>query len=120
MRRRLLRWTVIVLAVLGLAWAVDWTWRDRSYPYEKAALLGVPNLGRLKPNLYRGGQPSAEGFSALRDIGVKTVISFTLGDEGARLEGAQVAKLGMDFVALPWSTQEVPEPDQIRTFLNYL
>ena len=120
MRRRLLRWTVIVLAVLGLAWAVDWTWRDRSYPSEKAALLGVPNLGRLKPNLYRGGQPSAEGFAALRDIGVETVISFTLGDEGARLEGAQVAKLGMDFVALPWSTQEVPEPDQIRTFLNYL
>ena len=120
MQRRVLRWTAIVLAVLGLAWGIDWTWRDRSYPLEKAALRGVPNFGRLKPNLLRGGQPSSDGFAALRAVGVTTVISFTLGDEGAKLEGAEVARLGMDFVALPWSTQEVPEPDQIRTFLTYL
>lgn len=118
--RAALRWLAAIVVLLGLAWACDYLWRDASYPLEKLTLDGVPNFGRVKPNLYRGGQPSDEGFVALQSLGVNAVISFTLGEEGAKLEGAQVKRLGMDFVALPWSTVEVPDADQIHTFLSYL
>lgn len=117
---RTVRWTAAVVVLLSLAWAADWTLRNRSYPDEKKSLVGVPNFGRLKPNLYRGGQPSSMGFANLRAIGVDTVISFTLGEEGARVEAGEVRKLGMDFISLPWSTMGVPDRQDIDTFLNYL
>ena len=33
-----------------------------SYRTEKLALAGVNNFGRMNDRLYRGAQPSAEGF----------------------------------------------------------
>jgi protein tyrosine phosphatase (PTP) superfamily phosphohydrolase (DUF442 family) len=39
------------------------------------ALEGVPNLHRVTENLYRSGQPSAEGFRNLEAFGVKTVLN---------------------------------------------
>jgi protein tyrosine phosphatase (PTP) superfamily phosphohydrolase (DUF442 family) len=42
---------------------------------EALELPGVPNLHRVAPTLYRGGQPSAEGFTELAKLGVKTVVS---------------------------------------------
>ncbi len=115
-----LRWLCGLTAIVLMAWAIDFTWRDRSYPDEKLKLRGVPNFGRIGPRIYRGGQPSSEGLSGLRALGINTVISFTLGEEGARAEAAEAARLGMDYLGIPWSTQEVPEPDQVQTFLSYL
>jgi len=114
------RWTAACVVLLSLAWAGDWIWRNRSYPHEKHSLVGVPNFGKLRPNLYRGGQPSPVGFANLRALGVDAVISFTLGEEGARLEANEVKKLGMDFLSLPWSTVEVPDRETVDTFLAYL
>jgi len=118
--RILLKWIAAALVLLGLAWAVDYVWRDRSYPYEKASLRGVPNFGQLKPRLYRGGQPSEEGLAGLRALGVNTIISFTLGEEGMRAEAAEATRLGMEFLSLPWSTVEVPDHETVSTFLGYM
>lgn len=119
-RWRVWRWLAGIV-ILGLAaWMIDFTWRDSSYPNEKFSLRGISNFGRIKPSIYRGGQPSNEGLAGLRDLGVKTIISFTLGEEGAKAEAAEAARLGMDYIGLPWSTEEVPEPDQVQTFLSYL
>jgi protein tyrosine/serine phosphatase len=41
-------------------------------PLERA---GLPNLQRVSPLLYRGAQPTREGFLELRKLGVKSVIS---------------------------------------------
>ncbi|MDR2076351.1 MAG: tyrosine-protein phosphatase [Desulfovibrio sp.] len=38
-------------------------------------LEGVPNLHRVTEDLYRSGQPSAEGFRNLEAIGVRTVVN---------------------------------------------
>lgn len=119
-RRRTLRGLALGVALISLAWTIDWTWRDRSYPNEKLTLRGVPNFGRVSPLLYRGGQPDATGFVGLRNLGVDAVVSFTLGEEGAKAEAANVARLGMEYVWLPWSTTQVPQPELVRTFLDYL
>jgi protein tyrosine/serine phosphatase len=39
------------------------------------SLAGVPNLHKVSKNLYRGAQPTEEGFKNLRQLGVKTVIN---------------------------------------------
>ena len=119
-RRRIVRGAGLAVAAVLLAWAIDTTWRNRSYPDEKLSIDGIDNFGRVHTKLYRGGQPSSEGLVALKKLGVDTIISFTLGEEGAKVEAAEAERLGMTYMPLPWSTVEVPEPEQVDAFLNYL
>jgi tyrosine-protein phosphatase SIW14 len=37
---------------------------------------GLDNFARVNPNLYRGAQPTVEGFRQLKAMGIKTVIDF--------------------------------------------
>jgi protein tyrosine/serine phosphatase len=37
---------------------------------------GLENFARMNPNLYRGAQPTEEGFRHLKAMGIKTVIDF--------------------------------------------
>ena len=120
MTSRLVRVMLALVLVLGGAWATDYLWRHFSYHHEKLSLPGISNFGRIKPTIYRGGQPSDEGLANLRSLGVHTIFSFTFGEEGSKAEAAEAARLGMEYVSLPWSTVEVPEPEQVQTFLGYL
>lgn len=52
---------------------------------------------QLDRNVYRGGQPDADGFTYLRDLGIRTVISF----RNDASERAAVEALGMRFVSIP-------------------
>lgn len=38
-------------------------------------LEGLPNFAKVSDNLYRGAQPTAEGFRRLKEMGVKTVVN---------------------------------------------
>lgn len=59
---------------------------------------GVPNFGQVTPTLYRGGQPSAEGFETLARIGIAIVV-----DTGrSRRDEALIKSLRMTYVSLPW------------------
>jgi protein tyrosine/serine phosphatase len=89
-----------------------------SYRAEKLALAGVNNFGRMNDRLYRGAQPSAEGFAQLKAVGVDTVVRLSLGEEGSAAERAVVESLGMHFVNLPWSSVHDPNEDQIVAFLS--
>jgi protein tyrosine phosphatase (PTP) superfamily phosphohydrolase (DUF442 family) len=116
----LLRWTCVA-AFLGLAWVgfVE-TRRAWSHADEKVRVPGVGNAGRVTPNLYRGAQPSPEGFAALRRLGVNTIVSFTFGPDSTAREAQLVRGLGMDYVNIPWSADHEPSPDQVSHFLALL
>lgn len=59
---------------------------------------GVPNFGRVTLTLYRGGQPSAEGFETLARMGIAIVV-----DTGrSRRDEALIRHLGMTYDPLPW------------------
>lgn len=63
---------------------------------------GIPNLATVDPApeaIYRGGQPSREGFATLKEMGVKTVID--LRDDNVRWEKDVVTKHGMTYVHIP-------------------
>lgn len=59
---------------------------------------GLKDFGQVTPTLYRGGQPSAEGFQTLATMGVRIIV-----DTGrSKRDEALVKKLGMRYVSLPW------------------
>jgi len=56
---------------------------------------GVPNLARLSPGVWRGGQPTAEGWQYLRGQGVTNVIKLNEGSD------AYATNLGMTLIEWP-------------------
>ena len=58
---------------------------------------GLSHVAQMAPGLYRGAQPSADGFKALRDMGVKTVICFRSHHSTKK----EVEGLGMTALEMP-------------------
>lgn len=79
---------------------------------------GLSNVAKVAPDVYRGAQPSAEGFKALKDMGVKTVIGFRSHHSTRK----DVEALGMSSVELPLQADVIgstpPSEDQVRTFFE--
>lgn len=68
-------------------------------------LPGVANFARLDANLWRGAQPTAEGFKALKAAGVKTIVSFRHSHDDAPL----LRGTGLRYFRIPsraWSLRE--------------
>ncbi len=85
-------------------------------PAPKSNLPGVSNFGQVTPNLYRGAQPTREGFANLAHAGVNVVVDL----RGSRESERQiVTSLGMKYVPLPWRCFS-PHDEQIARFLTLL
>ena len=76
-------------------------------------LPGLPNFARVSDDLYRGAQPTAEGFAELKKMGVKTIVNLrSVQSDRELLEG-----LGLGYVHIsfkPWH----PEEEDILAFLK--
>ena len=90
--------------------------RDDHPIAQKSSVTGVENFGTVSPNLFRGAQPTSEGFETLSKMGVTMVVD--LRADGAR-ERAQVTKLGMQYVSIPWRCYD-PHDDSVAEFLTLL
>ena len=83
---------------------------------QRLSLEGVPVFAQVTPTLYRGAQPTDEGFRNLAEMGVKIVVD----QRGSRdKEREQVTKLGMQYVAIPWHCP-FPEDTVFARFLKLL
>jgi len=76
--------------------------------------VGLPNFGEVTPNLYRGGQPGADGLKALKKMGVGIIVDMRGGH--SQHEQAAVEELGMEYVSIPW---HCPFPSD-KPFVNFL
>jgi protein tyrosine/serine phosphatase len=116
---RSLGWLLAVVAIAGtLAVAAQQVATARAFREEKFWLAGVSNFGRMNERLFRGAQPTSEGFANLRRVGIDTIVRLSLGEDGAAREQEEVEQIGMQFVAIPWSTQDSPTPEQVRAFFE--
>jgi protein tyrosine/serine phosphatase len=79
---------------------------------------GLPNLGRVNQRLYRGGQPEAKGFDALRRLGVEIVVDLNTSQDAIRRERAEVESRGMRYLSIPWSARSLPSKEQVEEFLR--
>jgi len=80
----------------------------------------LPNFGRVTENLYRGGQPSSDGFNALRGMDVGIIVNFRDNHAEMEKEKRQVESLGMKYVGIPWSANHQPSSTQIVEFLDLI
>ncbi len=84
---------------------------------KKLMLPGVKNFGEVTPFLYRGAQPSPEGFKALAAMGVDIVVDLRL--SGQDSEKKTVTATGMRYVAIPWHCM-FPKDKTTAAFLALL
>ncbi len=89
-----------------------------SEPAHKLSLAGVPNFGQITETLYRGGQPTAEGFRALRRLGIEIVINLRDEPDERSAEQRQVEALGMRYVGIPWNASHDPTSYEVAEFLE--
>jgi tyrosine-protein phosphatase SIW14 len=84
---------------------------------ERHKLKGVGNFGEVTPKLFRGAQPTPEGFAALAKMGVGMVVDAR--GERADSEGKIVSKHGMTYVSIPWHCP-FPHDDAMARFLKLM
>lgn len=89
-------------------------------PAAQPGLHGISNFGQVTPTLFRGGQPTSEGFRELKQMGVDTVVSFRHEKGENSLERRAVEALGMRFVNVPWHAWDDPTDQQVSQFLVLL
>jgi len=82
----------------------------------RVTIKGVSNAGEVTPLLYRGAQPTAQGFDSLAKMGINIVVDL----RGSRQnERERVNQLGMQYVAIPWHCP-FPHDDAFARFLALL
>ena len=79
---------------------------------------GLPNFAHVTDMLYRGGQPSWAGLSALRGMGVGIIVNFREESAATAAEQREVESLGMRYVAIPWNGIHEPSNIQVVQFLD--
>ncbi len=100
-------------AALLLAVACISGWAEQSAPN------GVPNFHQVNDHIYRGAQPSHEGWKSLSALGVKTVIDLR-GDPSFQREAKAVQAAGMQFVSIPMNGLEAPADALMQKALELL
>jgi len=81
---------------------------------------GIKNFHQLNEHVYRGAQPTDEGFQYLAKMGVKTVIDLREADERSQAEEAVVTAAGMKYVNVPMTGLTPPTEPEITRILGIL
>jgi len=81
---------------------------------------GIENFYEVDQNVYRGAQPTEDGFKYLAKIGVKTVIDLREADQRSQAEEKTVTAAGMNYVNVPMTGLAPPTEAEITTALGIL
>ena len=80
---------------------------------------GVPNFHQVNDRIYRGAQPTVEGFQALAKMGIQTIVDLRREAAQARGEQQVVEALGMKFLSVPME-MGAPTDEQISRVMQEL
>lgn len=85
-----------------------------------SSVQGIRNFHPVDNHVYRGGQPTGEGFQYLAKMGVKTILNLREADQRSAKERQLVTSLGMQYVSVPMSGLTPPTQAQITRILTLL
>src|SRR6266480_7388566 len=85
-----------------------------------SSVPGIKNFYQVDDHVYRGAQPTDEGFKYLAKIGVKAVLDLREYDERSSAEEHVVTALGMRYVNVPMTGLTPPADAQISKILVLL
>jgi len=89
-------------------------------PLFGGSVPGIKNFDQVDAYVYRGGQPTPEGFQYLARLGVKTVIDLRQAGGRSKDEARVVAGAGMQYVNVPMSGLAPPSEAEITRILAIL
>jgi tyrosine-protein phosphatase SIW14 len=81
----------------------------------------LPNFHQVNANLYRGGQPKANGLERLKQLGIKTIINLRDDDERVRREISAAKAAGFAYFNIPLASFGRPADktvDRILALIN--
>jgi len=81
---------------------------------------GIKNFDKVDAHVYRGGQPTDEGFRYLAKLGVKVIIDLREADGRAKAEERVVTGAGMKYVNVPMTGLTPPTEAEITKILSLL
>ncbi len=114
----MIRYNNIIKIVLICLWFLIGSTGCAYLRYLKDPFVDIPNFHQVNKSLYRGGKPNKEGWTRLKELGIKTVVDLCGKDENATKEKKLMSKLGIDFVNIPLSIYKEPTEQQVLKFLN--
>ena len=80
---------------------------------------GVPNFHQVNEHVYRGGQPTDQGWSSIAKLGVKTVVDLRRpGEHATAAEKEAVEAAGMRYVNVPMLGVVAPDDEQVAQVLG--
>ena len=85
-----------------------------------SSVPGIDNFYQLNQKVYRGAQPTSEGFQYLAKLGVKVVVDLREQDERAASEERLVTGAGMRYVNVPMTGLTPPSDGEITKILGLL
>jgi protein tyrosine phosphatase (PTP) superfamily phosphohydrolase (DUF442 family) len=88
--------------------------------FSGSAVPGIDNFHQVDQHVYRGAQPSGEGFRYLAKLGVKTVIDLRESDARSKAEDNAVTAAGMTYVNVPMTGLIPPTGAEIAKILGIL
>ena len=88
-----------------------------SLPALASPVPGISNFDQVDAHVYRGGQPTTQGFQYLAKIGVKAVIDLREAGDRARAEEQAVIAGGMKYVNVPMTGLTPPTEAEIARIL---
>lgn len=74
---------------------------------------GLPNFYKVSDTLYRGAQPTQEGFMELKKMGIKTIINLRKFHTDEKL----INGMGFNYVQIPSATN-IPDKEKYLKFLK--
>jgi len=81
----------------------------------------VPNFQKVNEEVYRGAQPTEQGFKRLAGLGIKTVIDLRqIGEHSQGDEQKAVEANAMRYVSVPMKGMSTPTNEQVSTVLALL
>ena len=89
-------------------------------PVFAASVPGIKNFDKVDAHVYRGAQPTEEGFQYLAKLGVKTIIDLRENDDRSQAEERMVSTAGMTYVNVPMTGLTAPTEAEITRILALL
>jgi len=86
-------------------------------PVFAGSVPGIENFDQVDAHVYRGAQPTDEGFRYLAKLGVKTIIDLREADDRAKAEERVVTQAGMKYANVPMTGLTPPTVAEITRIL---
>jgi protein tyrosine phosphatase (PTP) superfamily phosphohydrolase (DUF442 family) len=89
-------------------------------PVFAGPVAGVKNFDQVDAHVYRGAQPTGEGFQNLAKLGVKTIVDLREAGDRSKAEDQMVTAAGMTYVNVPMTGLTPPTEREITQILAML